>query len=699
MKKNMATRILAWVLVVALVLGLASSLFVYVSGAATVNYVTGSSDKYSNVIANWGEREELATFLSPKAEAFYNTGNTYNDFKDLVDSNSNTEYNDGVYYALQDLMESRHKTQTSYDATKGLYPFTDCENSDYTSKGAISCFYTGNGLGPGWDGGSTWNREHTWPNSKSPTGNSENDIMMLRPTDSGVNSGRGNKAYGEGGSYYDPNGESNGKHNLHGDVARIVLYVYVRWGLTKAEGASSIWGTSGVIQSKSVLLKWMKEDPVDTWEMGRNDSVQSVTGTRNVFVDYPELAYALFNEEVPDMKTPSGEAELQNSSKYTITAVSADTSLGTVAVSGNNITATPKTGYKVSGWEVTSGTATVTQNGNSLKVSATSDCTITVSFAALGVNTIYFFENGVSVGSQKVYDGESMTMPQPVKASPADCTFLGWIAEKVTHQESKPTQIVKAGETIVPMNSATYYALYQYADPNASGNSGVFEPYNGAVVPGNYLIVSDGAAMSSVLNSGDRFELSTNITISDGRITEVPDNCIWTFSEVSSNVFTLYNESVGKYAAGTGVKNKGQMLSKATDTYAHWEISDDTDPYVIECVGNRTAGVNYTLRRNGTYGFAPYSTSTGTVTFLYKEVAGGVIYTTSYVIEIQPGDLDHDGTISDSDAIYILRYTLFPDRYPLTESGDVNSDGVVSDADAIYLLRYTLFPDRYPLFP
>ena len=57
------------------------------------------------------------------------------------------------------------------------------------------------------------------------------------------------------------------------------------------------------------LLAWMEEDPVDTWEMGRNDAVQSITGTRNVFVDYPEYAWLLFGREIPsDMTTPSGEA-------------------------------------------------------------------------------------------------------------------------------------------------------------------------------------------------------------------------------------------------------------------------------------------------------------------------------------------------------------------------------------------------------
>jgi hypothetical protein len=63
------------------------------------------------------------------------------------------------------------------------------------------------------------------------------------------------------------------------------------------------------MESVEVLLAWMEADPVDTWELGRNDSVQSITGTRNVFVDYPELAFLLFGEEIPaDMQTPSGGA-------------------------------------------------------------------------------------------------------------------------------------------------------------------------------------------------------------------------------------------------------------------------------------------------------------------------------------------------------------------------------------------------------
>ena len=62
-------------------------------------------------------------------------------------------------------------------------------------------------------------------------------------------------------------------------------------------------------------------------------------------------------------------------------------------------------------------------------------------------------------------------------------------------------------------------------------------------------------------------------------------------------------------------------------------------------------------------------------------------------------DYTADGQITDADAIYLLRYTLFPEDYPIAGNGDVNNDGSVTDADAVYLLRYTLFPEDYPLFP
>ena len=263
--------------------------------------VTASAASY---VYNWGERGEIATSLSDSAVDFYLDNNTsYNELAALSGStNTSSVPSSALYKALKSLMTNAHTHQTNYAETKDLYRYTDCENGG----GAISSFYSGKAIGPSWDG--NWNREHTWPNSKGLGGNDENDIMMLRPTSTSENSSRGNTAYGKSSGYYNPNKESNGAYDLRGDVARIFLYVYVRWGNT-----SYAWGTSGVMESREVLLEWMEADPVDTWELGRNDAVESITGTRNVFVDYPELCFIMFGEDIPlDMTTPSGTCNHNN---------------------------------------------------------------------------------------------------------------------------------------------------------------------------------------------------------------------------------------------------------------------------------------------------------------------------------------------------------------------------------------------------
>ena len=272
--------------------------------ASDVNYV-----KNGNYVANWGARDEDCVFLSEYAEDFYTNEYTYEILSQEKGGKgfANT-HKTPLYTSLQSLMKSKHKNVTSYGDTRYVFCYTDCVQSNYDD---ISSFYSGKTISGTWDQGKTWNREHTWPNSKGNlAGNGENDIMMLRPASVSENSSRGNKAYGESSGYYDPNGEGQ---SVRGDCARIILYQYVRWGAinTGSEyNPNDIFGTKGVIQSLNVLLKWMEEDPVDTWEMGRNDAVQSVTGTRNVFVDYPEYAWLLFGQEIPDdMVTPSGMAK------------------------------------------------------------------------------------------------------------------------------------------------------------------------------------------------------------------------------------------------------------------------------------------------------------------------------------------------------------------------------------------------------
>ncbi len=274
-----------------------------IDASAAINYVT-----QSGYVVNWGTRDEECTFLSDYAEDFYTGSYAYS----AMSANSGgTAQSDAprsaLYKALKNMMTTEHTHQTSYGETKNLYKYTDCEENDYAH---ITSFYSAKQLTGQWDGAATWNREHTWPKSKSLGGNDANDIMMLRPTWVQENSSRGNTAYGKSTGYYDPASVGARGAEVRGDCARIVLYVYVRWGNT-----NNMWGKSGVMESLDVLLEWMEEDPVDTWEMGRNDAVESITGTRNVFVDYPEYAWHLFGRSLPaGMTTPSGGTDANGGS-------------------------------------------------------------------------------------------------------------------------------------------------------------------------------------------------------------------------------------------------------------------------------------------------------------------------------------------------------------------------------------------------
>ena len=157
------------------------------ANAATVatsgtGYTKASDVKYvysGNYVANWGARDEDCVFLSKYAENFYTGSYSYSQMSlKAGGSSTTTAPSSNLYKALQKMMKDEHSNETSYDATRDKFRYTDCVESNYSK---ISSFYSGKTISGTWDGGKTWNREHTWPNSKGDlAGNGENDIMMLR---------------------------------------------------------------------------------------------------------------------------------------------------------------------------------------------------------------------------------------------------------------------------------------------------------------------------------------------------------------------------------------------------------------------------------------------------------------------------------------------------------------------------------------
>ena len=272
------------------------------SFAAEASQVTSYSTSY-----NSGQRDVICTTLDGTSADLYYTGDyTYDVLSELSASDLKSE--------LHELMTGTHSYIASYDDCHYKADRTDCQNGD----GSVSLIYTSYAATMSqWNG---WNREHVWPKSlggNTTTGGGA-DLHHIRPADAVVNSTRNNRMYGniDGTAVYGKNpatgylgGYYEGDYyepldNVKGDVARICLYVMVRWG--SAWGASDI---TDVFESVDILLEWCELDPVDTWEMGRNEVVEDIQGNRNVFIDYPEYAWLIFSEEIPsDMITPSGAA-------------------------------------------------------------------------------------------------------------------------------------------------------------------------------------------------------------------------------------------------------------------------------------------------------------------------------------------------------------------------------------------------------
>ncbi len=147
-----------------------------------------------------------------------------------------------------------------------------------------------------------WNREHTFARSLGNpdlgTSGPGSDVHNLRACDLQRNSTRNNNLFAAGSgsaSYLTSSGGFFPGDEWKGDVARIVMYMYLRYGNqclpdNVAIGSSVSSDTNMV----DLLLTWNAEDPVSTFEQQRNSVIADNQGNRNPFIDNPAFATAIW---------------------------------------------------------------------------------------------------------------------------------------------------------------------------------------------------------------------------------------------------------------------------------------------------------------------------------------------------------------------------------------------------------------------
>ena len=230
---------------------------------------------------------------------------------DYYSSISSTDSGSTLETKLHNLMDTTHTNYISYSSLNGYY-----SSSDKHSSGGVKCFYSGQKA-------SSYNKEHVWAQSLSGPNSSNklygedhggSDLHHVRPTIATYNSIRSSASFGEvygnksvmksiaysgGGTSYCTGNVFEPADNIKGDIARIIMYMYIHYSNGFSGGNSqSFYGTMdlkkimgpGANEAKKMLRKWNAEDPVSQDEITRNNYAYSVQKNRNPFIDHPKLA-------------------------------------------------------------------------------------------------------------------------------------------------------------------------------------------------------------------------------------------------------------------------------------------------------------------------------------------------------------------------------------------------------------------------
>ncbi|SDF30387.1 endonuclease [Epilithonimonas hungarica] len=147
----------------------------------------------------------------------------------------------------------------------------------------------------------SWNREHVYAKSKGTpnlgTSGPGADGHHLRPADNTLNSTRGSLLFDDGTgatAYKTSRGGWYPGEEWKGDVARILMYMYVRYNTRCLPLNITMNPATYSSDFPDILLKWNVEDPVSDFERQRNNVVANTQKNRNPFIDNPYLATVIW---------------------------------------------------------------------------------------------------------------------------------------------------------------------------------------------------------------------------------------------------------------------------------------------------------------------------------------------------------------------------------------------------------------------
>jgi len=205
----------------------------------------------------------------------------------------------------------------SYDSARSNLQITDADPNNpghmlsvYDRASINVAAINPGGTIPGWDSGATWNREHTWPQSRGITSTNPpdgTDLFELRPSSSSENGSRSNLNFG--GAYGQTFGRviDNGVTVWYpgdadaGMIAREEFFMATRYdgtesGTTDLELAAGNPASGGALLGDlNRLVEWNYAAPPDDFERRRNQIIYAdYQHNRDPYTDHPEWVWSVF---------------------------------------------------------------------------------------------------------------------------------------------------------------------------------------------------------------------------------------------------------------------------------------------------------------------------------------------------------------------------------------------------------------------
>lgn len=342
---------------------------------------------------------------------------------------------------------------------------------------------------------------------------------------------------------------------------------------------------------------------------------------------------------------------LELAPSFTITAQSNNTTYGTVSLSGNVITASPKAGYTYDypAYTVTSGSAEVEQDGDKFTVKTTADCTVRINFAIKQTATIKLSEAGIITdGPSGKYSGDQYTLPTTCNQSCGDKTFVGWSTETVD-SETKPTANTyhEPGEEVTLAANNTFYAVF--ADEGEDG--GVVYQKVSSVSEGRYVLVSEKTSgtykyMPSTESAGSNPALGSGITMTtSGGVTKltnsVTDAMLWDLTSTgTTNEYYIRPKGSTTIGLGTTTSTGGNIRISGTYKDTKWTITTSTN-YNWQFKNNNTTAMYLAVYADNAWrNYSNSTTNQNGKFYLFKEESN-ITYSNYTTTCAAPRDIDH----------------------------------------------------------